>query len=111
MLGQPCKSKHYCHFNRSLYHANGDYGYDEYDRDEADEIIAINRAFGNSDRATNGVNNNRRMEEVDVVEEESDEQVGGEPKQYGRPTDSYYDVSIVIGIAVSAVFFVIVGTG
>lgn len=96
---------------RSLYHGNDDFGYVEYDRDEADEIITINRAFENSDRETNRVNHQRaRSEEVDVVEEESEDQVGSEPKQYARPTDSYYDVSIVIGIAISAVFFVIVGT-
>ena len=96
----------FCGFHRSLYHGNDDFGYGEYDRDEADEIITINRAFESLDRETNRANN-RRAEEVDVVEEE----VGGEPKQYARPTDSYYDVSVVIGIAVSAAFFVIVGTG
>ena len=96
----------FCGFHRSLYHGNDDFGYEEYDRDEADEIITINRAFESLDRETNRANN-RRAEEVDVVEEE----VGGEPKQYARPTDSYYDVSVVIGIAVSAAFFVIVGTG
>lgn len=111
-FGQTCNSSLYCDFNRSLYHGNDDFGYVEYDRDEADEIITINRAFENSDRETNRVNHQRaRSEEVDVVEEESEDQVGSEPKQYARPTDSYYDVSIVIGIAISAVFFVIVGTG
>ena len=53
--------------------------------------------------------NRQRQLEVDVVEEE----IGGGGEEYGaRPTtDSYYDLSVVIGIAISAVFFVIIGTG
>ena len=95
----------FCGFYRSLYHGNEDFGFGEYDRDEADEIITINRAFESSDRETDRSNNRRVEEEIDV-----EEQVQGEPK-HSRSTNSYYDVSIVIGIAISAVFFVIVGTG
>ena len=100
----------HCGFYRSFYRGNDDFGYGEYDRDEADEIITINRAFGGSDRETNRASN-RQGVEVDVVEEERGDQEGGERNHHARPTDSYYDVSIIIGIAISAVFFVIVGTG
>ena len=99
------ESRVLCGFYRSLYHGNEDFGFGEYDRDEADEIITINRAFESSDRETDRSNNRRVEEEIDV-----EEQVQGEPK-HSRSTNSYYDVSIVIGIAISAVFFVIVGTG